>query len=109
MPAEAETLYREEQHPAVHHQRDRQGNEIGLGKRTNTILQSAFFALANVMPDEDAIQYMKDAATEVLLKKGEAIVKMNHDAIDAGFDYYVKIDVPADWADAEDDKAEPSH
>ena len=72
--------------------------EIGLGKRTNTILQSAFFALANVLPKEDAIRYMKDAATRSFSKKGEAIVKMNHDAIDAGFDYYVKIDVPADWA-----------
>ena len=76
--------------------------EIGLGKRTNTILQSAFFALAGVLPKEDAITYMKDAATRSFSKKGEAIVKMNHDAIDAGFDYYVKIDVPADWADAAD-------
>mgnify|MGYP004716477007 FL=1 len=76
--------------------------EIGLGKRTNTILQSAFFALAGVLPKEDAISYMKDAATRSFSKKGEAIVKMNHDAIDAGFDYYVKIDVPADWANAED-------
>ncbi len=76
--------------------------EIGLGKRTNTILQSAFFALAGVLPKEDAIGYMKDAATRSFSKKGEAIVKMNHDAIDAGFDYYVKIDVPADWANAED-------
>ena len=80
--------------------------EIGLGKRTNTILQSAFFALAGVLPKEDAINYMKDAATRSFSKKGEAIVKMNHDAIDAGFDYYVKIDVPADWANAEDNKAE---
>ena len=80
--------------------------EIGLGKRTNTILQSAFFALAGVLPKEDAINYMKDAATRSFSKKGEAIVKMNHDAIDAGFDYYVKIDVPADWANAEDKKVE---
>ena len=76
--------------------------EIGLGKRTNTILQSAFFALAGVLPKEDALTYMKDAATRSFTKKGEHIVKMNHDAIDAGFDYYVKIDVPADWADAKD-------
>ena len=76
--------------------------EIGLGKRTNTILQSAFFALAGVLPKEDAIGYMKDAATRSFAKKGENIVKMNHQAIDAGFDYYVKIDVPADWADAKD-------
>ena len=76
--------------------------EIGLGKRTNTILQSAFFALAGVLPKEDAIGYMKDAATRSFAKKGENIVKMNHQAIDAGFDFYVKIDVPADWADAKD-------
>ena len=80
--------------------------EIGLGKRTNTILQSAFFALANILPKEDAIRYMKEAATRSFSKKGEAIVKMNHDAIDAGFGYYVKIDVPADWATAEDHKKE---
>ena len=78
--------------------------EIGLGKRTNTILQSAFFALAGVLPKEDAIRYMKDAATRSFSKKGEAIVKMNHDAIDAGFDFYVKVDVPADWANAVDNK-----
>ena len=47
---------------------------------------------------------MKDAATRSFSKKGEAIVKMNHDAIDAGFDYYVKVDIPADWATAEDHK-----
>ena len=82
--------------------------EIGLGKRTNTILQSAFFALSGVLPKEDAIGYMKDAATRSFSKKGEAIVKMNHDAIDAGFDFYVKIDVPADWANAEDKAVEAS-
>ncbi|MDY4192016.1 MAG: pyruvate:ferredoxin (flavodoxin) oxidoreductase [Oscillospiraceae bacterium] len=76
--------------------------EIGLGKRTNTILQSAFFALAGVLPKEDAIRYMKDAATKSFSKKGEAIVKMNHDAIDAGFDFYKKIEIPASWADAKD-------
>ncbi|MDD2955049.1 MAG: pyruvate:ferredoxin (flavodoxin) oxidoreductase [Oscillospiraceae bacterium] len=79
--------------------------EIGLGKRTNTILQSAFFALAGVLPKEDAIQYMKDAATKSFSKKGEAIVKMNHDAIDAGFDFYQKIEIPAAWADAKDECA----
>ncbi|MEG2659412.1 MAG: pyruvate:ferredoxin (flavodoxin) oxidoreductase [Oscillospiraceae bacterium] len=76
--------------------------EIGLGKRTNTILQSAFFALAKVMPKDEIIRFMKDAATKSFSKKGEAVVKMNHDAIDAGFTAYVKIDVPADWADAKD-------
>ncbi|MBQ2775242.1 MAG: pyruvate:ferredoxin (flavodoxin) oxidoreductase, partial [Clostridia bacterium] len=77
--------------------------EIGLGKRTNTILQAAFFALANVLPKDEAIGYMKDAATKSFLKKGQEIVDMNHKAIDAGFGAFVKIDVPADWADASDE------
>ena len=75
---------------------------IGMGKRTNTILQSAFFALADIMPREDAIQYMKDAATKSYLKKGQDVVDMNHKAIDAGATAFVKIDVPADWANAVD-------
>ena len=76
--------------------------EIGLGKRTNTILQSAFFALANVLPREDALQYMKDAAKKTFAKKGDAVVEMNWKAIDAGFDAYHKVEVPADWATAVD-------
>ena len=76
--------------------------QIGMGKRTNTILQSAFFSLAKVMPQEEAIAYMKDAATKSYLKKGQDVVDMNHRAIDAGATAYVKIDVPAAWADAED-------
>ena len=76
--------------------------KIGMGKRTNTTLQSAFFALANVLPKEDAVQYMKDAATKSYLKKGQDVVDMNHKAIDAGADALVKIDVPADWANATD-------
>ena len=77
--------------------------EIGMGKRTNTILQSAFFALAKVMPSEQAIQFMKDAATKSYLKKGQDIVDMNHKAIDIGATAYQKIEVPADWADAQDE------
>ena len=76
--------------------------EIGMGKRTNTILQSAFFSLAKVMPESEAIQYMKDAATHSYLKKGQDIVDMNHKAIDAGATAYKKFEVPADWADAQD-------
>ncbi len=79
--------------------------QIGMGKRTNTILQSAFFTLAKVMPQEEAIQYMKDAATKSYSKKGMDIVEMNHKAIDAGATAFVKIDVPAAWADAADDAA----
>ena len=80
--------------------------EIGMGKRTNTILQSAFFSLAKVMPESEAIGYMKDAATHSYLKKGQDIVDMNHKAIDAGATAYKKFDVPADWANAVDE-AEP--
>ncbi len=77
--------------------------EIGMGKRTNTILQSAFFTLANVMPQDEAIQYMKDAATKSYLKKGQDVVDMNHRAIDAGATAFVQVEVPASWADAVDD------
>ncbi len=80
--------------------------QIGMGKRTNTILQSAFFTLAKVMPQEEAIQYMKDAATKSYSKKGMDIVEMNHKAIDAGATAFVKIDVPAAWADVADDAPE---
>ena len=75
--------------------------KIGLGKRTNTVLQSAFFSLAKVLPAEEAIGYMKEKAQK-FMKKGIEIVKMNEAAIDAGASAYVKIDVPASWADAED-------
>ncbi|MCI6055059.1 pyruvate:ferredoxin (flavodoxin) oxidoreductase, partial [Dysosmobacter sp.] len=83
--------------------------EIGMGKRTNTILQSAFFSLAKVMPESEAIGYMKDAATHSYLKKGQDIVDMNHKAIDAGATAYKKFDVPADWADAVDENAAVKH
>ncbi len=75
---------------------------IGMGKRTNTILQSAFFTLAGVLPQEEAIQYMKEKATASYLKKGQDVVDMNHKAIDAGATAFVKIDVPSDWANAVD-------
>ena len=81
--------------------------EIGMGKRTNTILQSAFFKLAKVMPEEEAIGYMKDAATHSYLKKGQDIVDMNHKAIDIGATAFKKFEVPASWATAADeDKGE---
>ena len=76
--------------------------EIGMGKRTNTILQSAFFALAKVMPETEAIGYMKDAATHSYLKKGQDVVDMNHKAIDIGATAFHKFEVPASWATAED-------
>ncbi len=74
--------------------------EIGMGKRTNTILQSAFFALANIMPIAEAVDYMKYMAKKSYLKKGEAVVELNYKAIDAGVDALVAINVPAAWADA---------
>ena len=76
--------------------------KVGMGKRTNTVLQAAFFALAKVLPIEEAVQYMKDAATKSYSKKGPEVVKCNHDAIDAGVSAFTKIDVPADWANAAD-------
>ena len=78
--------------------------EIGMGKRTNTILQSAFFKLANVMPIDEAVEYMKAAAKKSYSKKGDAVVEMNYKAIDAGVDAVHKVEVPADWATAVDDK-----
>ena len=76
---------------------------LGLGNRTNTLLQAAFFKLANVIPAADAVQYMKDAATRSYSKKGEAIVKMNHDAIETGSKEVKKVNVPAEWANAADE------
>ena len=80
--------------------------KIGMGKRTNTILQSAFFSLAKVMPAEEAIKYMKDAAEHSYAKKGMDVVEKNWNAIDVGANAYKKIDVPASWATAEDDKVD---
>jgi len=78
--------------------------EIGLGKRTNTILQSAFFSLSKVLPEAEAIGYMKEKAQK-FMKKGIEIVQMNEKAIDAGANAYVKVDVPAEWANAVDNTA----
>ena len=80
--------------------------KVGMGKRTNTILQSAFFALAKVLPPEDAMQYMKDAAEHSYLKKGQDVVQKNWDAIDAGATAFVKIDVPDSWGNPAPDAAE---
>ncbi len=79
--------------------------KVGMGKRTNTILQSAFFALAKIMPIDEAIGYMKDAAEHSYLKKGRDVVEKNWNAIDAGATAFVKVDVPAEWANATDEKA----
>ena len=79
--------------------------KVGMGKRTNTVLQSAFFALANVLPAEDAIGYMKDAAEHSYLKKGRDVVEKNWNAIDAGATAFVKHEIPASWANPEPDAA----
>jgi len=76
--------------------------KIGLGNRINTVLQAAFFKLANIIPIDDAVKYMKDAATASYSKKGDAVVKMNHDAIDAGVSGIVEVKVPAEWKNAAD-------
>lgn len=77
--------------------------EVGLGGRINMIMQSAFFKVANIIPVEDAIKYLKEAVINTYSKKGEKIVNMNHAAIDAGVDAIVKIDVPDSWKDAKED------
>ena len=77
--------------------------EIGMGKRTNTILQSAFFKLANIMPIEEAVDYMKAAAKKSYSKKGDAVVEMNYKAIDAGVGATHKVEIPASWANPEAD------
>ncbi|VYT82267.1 pyruvate:ferredoxin (flavodoxin) oxidoreductase [Clostridium paraputrificum] len=77
--------------------------EVGLGGRINMIMQSAFFKVANIIPVEDAIKYLKEAVVNTYSKKGEKIVNMNHAAIDAGLDAIVKIDVPDSWKDAKED------
>ncbi len=71
--------------------------EIGMGKRTNTILQSAFFMLANILPIDEAVGYMKYMAKKSYLKKGEAVVELNYKAIDAGVDAVVAVEVPESW------------
>ncbi|NLZ80417.1 MAG: pyruvate:ferredoxin (flavodoxin) oxidoreductase, partial [Clostridiales bacterium] len=79
------------------------GKEIGLGGRINTILQSAFFSLADIIPAADAIKYMKDAATATYGKKGDAIVAMNHAAIDRGAQEVVEVKIPESWKNAKDE------
>ncbi len=81
--------------------------EIGMGKRTNTILQSAFFKLANILPIEEAVDYMKAAAKKSYSKKGDAVVEMNYKAIDAGVDAIHKVEIPASWSNPEPDAPAP--
>ncbi|WP_101773050.1 pyruvate:ferredoxin (flavodoxin) oxidoreductase [Peptostreptococcus faecalis] len=80
--------------------------EIGLGNRINMIAQAAFFKLANIIPAEDAVKYLKDSIKKTYGKKGDKIVNMNYEAVEKGMDAMVKIDVPASWADAVDEAVE---
>lgn len=80
--------------------------EVGLGGRINMIMQSAFFKLANIIPVEDAVKYLKDAVVTSYGKKGEKVVNMNHAAIDKGIDAIVEITVSAEWANAKDEVVE---
>ncbi len=79
------------------------GKEIGLGGRVNTVLQSAFFKIADIIPAEEAKQFMKDAAKKSYSKKGQAIVDMNYAAIDRGMEDLKKVEIPAEWLNAADD------
>jgi pyruvate-ferredoxin/flavodoxin oxidoreductase len=78
--------------------------EIGLGGRINMIMQAAFFKLANIIPVDEAVAYLKQAVVTSYGKKGEKVVNMNNAAIDSGVDAIVKIDVPASWANAVDEE-----
>ncbi|WP_460288197.1 pyruvate:ferredoxin (flavodoxin) oxidoreductase [Clostridium sp. CTA-7] len=80
--------------------------EIGLGGRINMIMQAAFFKIANIIPVEDAVKYLKDAVVKSYGKKGEKVVNMNNAAIDKGVESVVKIEVPADWKNAADEAKE---
>ena len=80
--------------------------QIGLGNRTNTVLQAAFFKLSGVLPLDDAVDYMKKAIVKTYSRKGDKIVSMNCAAVDAGLTAVKKIDVPASWADLQDETVE---
>ncbi len=79
-------------------------SEIGLGNRINMIMQSAFFKLANIIPQEEAVEYLKDSINKAYGKKGEKIVNMNYQAVEQGANSIVKVEVPESWAQATDEK-----
>ena len=83
---------------------NRLARELGLGNHANMILQAAFFKLSNVMPVEDAVRYMKEAVQKTYAKKGEKVVNMNMAAVDAGINSPVKVEVPASWSQAKDER-----
>ncbi|KIO46017.1 MULTISPECIES: pyruvate:ferredoxin (flavodoxin) oxidoreductase [Sanguibacteroides] len=83
------------------------GQQLGLGNRTNTIMQAAFFKITNVIPYELAVSEMKKAIDKSYGKKGEAVVKMNYAAVDAGGEHVVKVEIPADWKNLQDEVVAP--
>jgi pyruvate-ferredoxin/flavodoxin oxidoreductase len=78
-------------------------SEIGLGNRINMIMQSAFFKLANIIPVEDAVKYLKNSIVDMYSRKGEKIVEMNKAAVDRGIDSLKQVTIPENWANAEDE------
>ena len=82
------------------------GQEIGLGNRINMICQAAFFKLADIIPVDDAVKYLKDSIQKTYGKKGEKIVNMNYQAVEAGINSLVKVEVPASWANATENEAD---
>lgn len=84
-------------------------SDIGLGSRINMVIQSAFFKLSEVLPLDDAVKYLKDSIVKSYGNKGEAIVNMNYEAVDKGMDALVKIEVPAEWANAEVEVRDEAH
>ena len=78
------------------------GKELGLGNKTNSILQSAFFKLSNILPIDDAVKYMKDAIKATYGRKGDKIVEMNYNAVDVGYGKLIKVEVPDSWKSAAD-------
>jgi len=77
--------------------------EIGLGNRINMIMQAAFFKLANVIPIEDAVKYLKESIVKSYGKKGEKVVQMNYMAVDKGIEALKKVNVPESWKNAQDE------
>ena len=83
--------------------------QIGNAKVKNTVLQSAFFSLANILPKDEAIEYMKKAAYKSYIKKGQAMVDLNYAAIDAGSDAFVEVEIPQSWKNASTDAQKTAH
>ncbi len=80
------------------------GNRIGLGGRINTILQAAFFKLTNIIPEKEALKYMKEAAARTYFGKGEDILQMNYQAIESGVEYVEAVEIPESWSKAEEEE-----